>query len=208
MGLGGKVDDGVDVVLCEGVADALGTGHVPEHKVKVWSIADRREIVEGGAVVELVKAHDVVLGVGHTQMAHDPRSNCEKRHTTGVRLPRLQEGAHGTLTEPGPACYENVANTFPERILHGSDQERSSPNVDVDVDHPKRQKETNAPSEEGSPRSRCLNGKARGCLVVVCWSSPLFRASIAFAPVLAHMAASLSSPPPLSPPPPSLCLRC
>lgn len=71
--LGGKVKNGVDAVALQAV-DHLGrVGDVALVKGKVALIVENTRVVERGAVVQLVKRHNVVgIGVGQGQVPHQP----------------------------------------------------------------------------------------------------------------------------------------
>ena len=75
VGLGGKVEDGVDIVALEAVDDLDGVGDVALVEAKVALLVEGARVVEGGAVVELVEGHDVIgVGIGEGEVSHQPRS--------------------------------------------------------------------------------------------------------------------------------------
>lgn len=71
--LGGKVEYGVDIVSLQAV-DHLGrVGDVALVKGKVALVIEHPCVVERGAVVQLVKRHDVVgIGICQGQMPYKP----------------------------------------------------------------------------------------------------------------------------------------
>lgn len=73
--LGGKVEDGVDVVALEAVNHLDGVGDVALVEAKVALLVEGACVIERGAVVKLVERDDVVgLGVGEGEVSHKPRS--------------------------------------------------------------------------------------------------------------------------------------
>ena len=64
MGLSCEVHDGVDVLGDEKVVDEVGAGDVALDELEVGGGFGRVEVLEVGAVVELVEDHDLVVGVG------------------------------------------------------------------------------------------------------------------------------------------------
>jgi hypothetical protein len=60
VGHGGEVEDGVDVVALDAGLDLLWVGDVALEEVEVLLLVQGAGVVQGGAVVELVKGDDVV----------------------------------------------------------------------------------------------------------------------------------------------------
>jgi hypothetical protein len=73
--LGGKVEDGVDVVALEAVDHLDGVGDVALVEAKVALLVEGACVVERGAVVELVERDDIVgVGIREGEVSHKPRS--------------------------------------------------------------------------------------------------------------------------------------
>ena len=71
VGLGGEVHDGVDVLGDEEVVDEVGAGDVALDELEVRGGFGRVEVLEVGAVVELVEDHDFVVRVGADEPVGD-----------------------------------------------------------------------------------------------------------------------------------------
>lgn len=65
VGLGGKVEDGIDVMPLEAVHDLGGVGDVAMVEGEIPLVVEHPGIVQRRTVVELVEGHDIVgIGVG------------------------------------------------------------------------------------------------------------------------------------------------
>ena len=60
VGLCGEMEDGVDIVLFDAALDVFGVGDVAVVEFKIWFVIEHARVVEGGAVVELVKGDNLV----------------------------------------------------------------------------------------------------------------------------------------------------
>lgn len=73
VGLGGEVEDGIDVVTLEAVHDLGGVGDVALVEGEVPLVIESAGVVERGTVVKLVEGDDVVcLWVREGQVSHQP----------------------------------------------------------------------------------------------------------------------------------------
>lgn len=103
VGLRGEVHDGVDALAVEEVEDEVGGGHVGADEAEVGGRESRGQVVEAGAVVELVQGEDAVprvvadQAVGHVRR-DEPRCAGDEdvlRHVLRRRLHCRRLGARG-----------------------------------------------------------------------------------------------------------------
>lgn len=85
--LGGKVEDGVDVVALQAVDNLRGVGDVTLVEGEVALVIQGAGVVERGAVVKLVKGDNVVrVGVGEGEVADEPAGTKRKRSSAFALL--------------------------------------------------------------------------------------------------------------------------
>lgn len=85
--LGGKVEDGVDVVALQAVDNLRGVGDVTLVEGEVALVIQGAGVVERGAVVKLVKGDNVVrVGVGEGEVADEPEGTKRKRSSAFALL--------------------------------------------------------------------------------------------------------------------------
>jgi hypothetical protein len=89
--LRGEVEDGVNLVLSKSALDVRWRCDISVLERKIWLVIEDARVVEGGAIVELVEGHDiVVLGICEDQVAHEPTSSTYvlpfQSHTTSILL--------------------------------------------------------------------------------------------------------------------------
>lgn len=118
--LGGKVEDCIDAVALQAV-DHLGrVGDVALVKGKVALVVEHTRVVERGAVVQLVKRHDVVrVWIGQGQVAHQPA--CAAIGLAGEDVRVSDEVLHKAST----ARDHNVLHVGERRELCGANEHRS-----------------------------------------------------------------------------------
>lgn len=73
VGMGSKMEDGVDIVLSQAPQHIFIACHIAMEELEVGSAFEHPRIVQGAAVIELVKGDDIVLWVLDHQMSDQPR---------------------------------------------------------------------------------------------------------------------------------------
>ncbi len=75
MSLGGKVHNGVNTLSNEKVVDKICTPNVTFHKLEILGRLGRQQILQVGAIIQLVQHHDLVMWVIAYQSVSNMRCN-------------------------------------------------------------------------------------------------------------------------------------
>ena len=99
--LRGEVEDGVDVVPLEAVDDLGRVGDVPLVECEVAPVVEDAGVVEGRAVVQLVKRDDVVsVRIGEGEMADEP--TCSDTESAALCREAGPWGTRSSYMKPAP----------------------------------------------------------------------------------------------------------
>ena len=127
MRLRGEVEDGVDVVPLEAVDDLGRVGDVPLVECEVAPVVEDARVVEGRAVVQLVKRDDVVsVRVSEGEVADEPTCSATESATLRREAGYFM-GDMIIIHEAGPARDHDVLDIWPGLELGGANKHRGFP---------------------------------------------------------------------------------
>lgn len=95
VGLGGEVENGVNVVALQAVEHLVGIGDVALDKGKVLAFVEGTGVVERRAVIELVEGDNVVcVGIGHGEVTDEPASTTRREISHLLAAPPVDPFSH------------------------------------------------------------------------------------------------------------------
>ena len=87
VGLGGEVDDGVDIVAVEAACDVVCGGDVASVEREILAAVEHFGVVQCGAIIELVKGDEVVMVlIGDSEGSNEPRTSEGSLLAFGISL--------------------------------------------------------------------------------------------------------------------------
>jgi hypothetical protein len=110
MGLGSKMEDGINLVTLEAVHDFRRIGDIAMIKAEVPFVIECPRVVQRGAIVELVKRDNVVgIRICHSQVSYQPAGTVYGRESVfNFFVVRVQSQTKGSLHEASTACDHDI----------------------------------------------------------------------------------------------------